>query len=198
MINYHSERTQKVLFFSYILSFSAAIPIYLWVFDAPMYQYLFFNIFSFMHKVDSSGFLIFAGIASGIIYTRVALVFYRNVAFLSGFAFAISQASIAAMEVPESVYFIPTKMQTICLITALMSGGAFVIFSLLAMAAYEYEIKNDSSNDLRNGGKECSSSNISLNLSVKSGSVQPSPAPSDLALDLRYSRSRARRSLGRR
>lgn len=155
-----------------------------------------FDIFSFMNKVDSSGFLIFAGIASGIIYTKTSLVFYRNIAFLSGFVYAIAQSAIAAMEVPVEASFYPTIGIVLLLVAVLIFGLAFIIFSLLAMAAYEHELKNGHSNGSdKNGLDACRSANsVNLNLSMKNDSVQPSHDPSGLTLDLRYSQSGAHRS----
>jgi len=86
------------------------------------------------------------------------------------------------------------------LIAVLIFGFAFVLFSLLAMAAYEHELKNGHSNDSEKNGLDPSRSatSVNLNLSMKNDALQPSHDPSGLTLDLRYSQSDAHRSPERR
>lgn len=190
MKHFLSEKIQLLLLVSLlVLSFIVMVS-FLIVFDRYLVNKWYVDCFNFIGKLEPSGALVFAGIAAGLTYTAHRLLFYRNMVFMFGFVFAICQAVISAR---GSIYVLEPEIMVLMYIT-LTSGVGFIFFSFLAIAAYEYDRRNEKNDDLKSENKEANNKYINLNPSVKNGSEQISHVPSGLAHDLRYSRSRARRS----
>lgn len=200
----HSESFQKKFLIGYLVLAVAILLFCMAYFEMRDVNSWVVRCFNFLSHVDSSGFLVFVGVAAGLVYIKSTYFFYRSGVFVFGMFFSISQAVIGAVgEITVSSVLAFTLVAT-----AVLGGIGIMIFSFLAMAVYEYEIKkrgvdgsNLSKNDQFDSTKKLDQKvkeNFNLNPSLKNDSAQPSPAPSDLAHDLRYSRSRARRSRAQR
>lgn len=191
----HSESFQRKFLISYFTLAILVLVFCLAYFERYYINNWFVGCFNFLSKVDSSGFLIFVGVAAGLVYITSAYFFYRAGVFLFGMTFSILQAAIGAIgeiSFPSTLHFFLTA-------STVISGVGFIVFSVLAMAAYEYEIKKREADLSSLSGKDHSHStdesnqkitkDLNLNLSAKNGSVRLFHSRDDLTLDLRYSQS---------
>lgn len=197
-----SSKKNQVIFFAAPFLFCFAVLA--WGGYSSNVKCFIIDVFNFMSEVNPSGILIFAGIAAGISYRRYQHVFYRSAAFVCGFLFAISQSVSAAM---DNVYrgggvFCQTPSDVVVFLSVSMvfCGVGFVWFSFLAMIAHENEqkIPKEGGRPSKIEGEPSENFSINLNLSLKTDDVPSAPALSDLAHDLRHSRSHARRYRARR
>lgn len=196
MINFSSKAIRVFIYFAYFIG-SLGFAIYFFSFNGGSCFVISF--FNFMRKVDSSGFLIFAGIAAGIYLKIYEHLFYRSFAFVTGFAFAVAQGASKAMnEVETSVNYCqdPSTAVLVAFVVMFICGIGFVLFSFLAMMVQESEQKLENNAERRSKNRPSNSDEIIVtpSLSSKSADARPAHAPSGLAQDLRLSRSRVRRS----
>lgn len=191
-----SRKIQLLIFIGYLLL--SVLLAYLWLASGYAVERVV-SFYNFMGEVDASGILIFSGVAAALIYRNPSLNYFREIAFLMAFSFSIAQASVAAME-KLTLNSSLTFLHLFLISSIVIFGFGFVLFTILAMLAHSKESKDKvvSEERKKSGDNQSANFTVNLNLSVKSGSEQPSHAPADLAHDLRYSRSRARRSRGRR
>lgn len=191
-----SQSFQKKLLLIYFASFISAFCL----FKIFTYYGFFYDsvvkTYNLLGEIDPAGTLVFAGVAAGLIFTSDKLLFYKNVVFMFGFVFAFSQAFLDALGPIVRL----SGNATFAVFLVLITGVGFTVFSFIAMAAYEHEKRMERKDSLKPGQEENGSNtnHVSPNPSSKNDSAQPSPALSDLAHDLRYSRSRARRSRAQR
>lgn len=193
-MNLRSKKTQLAIFISYL--FFSCLIAFIWLSSGYAVEKVV-SFYNFMGKVDPSGFLIFAGVAAAVIYKSPSLNYFRDITFFTAFWFAIAQASVAAMD-DMSLSSLLSPTQSFLISAMVIFGFGFVLFSVLAVVAYAIESKENAVAEEKKKCEENTVTNINLNPSLKNDPAQPFPAPSDLAHDLRYSRSRARRSRAQR
>lgn len=200
MFDYHSIKVQKIIVRGYFSLVLLALLLFMFFADPLYVNSSFKNSYNFIRKIDASGFLIFAGVASAVIYINASLFNYKLLAFMTGFIFAIAQSLIAASDPIVVLHFNPNLAQVVLMSAVIVCGAGVLIFSFLAVAVVGYDLKSLSDINKNGISENVNSAEnvINPNPSVKNDSEQPSPAHADLAHDLRYSRSRARRSRAQR